>query len=60
MAPIKKEYIISFYVVLTLIFSILGYSLSATNKLEYGLSGGLLGILLSIILWITWGSRNSY
>jgi hypothetical protein len=60
MAPIKKEYIISFYVVLTLILSILGYSLSATNKLEYGLSGGLLGILLSIILWITWGSRNSY
>jgi len=60
MAPIKKEYIISFYVVLTLILSILGYSLSTTNKLEYGLSGGLLGILLSIILWITWGSRNSY
>ena len=60
MAPIKKEYIISFYVVLTLILSILGYSLSAINKLEYGLSGGLLGILLSIILWITWGSRNSY
>lgn len=60
MAPIKKEYIISFYVVLTLILSILGYFLSTTNKLEYGLSGGLLGILLSIILWITWGSRNSY
>ena len=60
MAQIKKEYIISFYVVLTLILSILGYSLSATNRLEYGLSGGLVGILLSIVLWITWGSRNSY
>jgi len=60
MAPIKKEYIISFYVVLTLILSMIGYFMSASNKLEYGLSGALIGILLSIILWITWGSRNSY
>ena len=43
-----------------LILSMIGYFMSASNKLEYGLSGALIGILLSIILWITWGSRNSY
>jgi len=60
MEPIKKEYIFAFYGLLTIALSALGYFIASTDKVEYGISGGLLGILISIILWIKIGRRVSY
>jgi hypothetical protein len=60
MKPIKKEYIFGFYLLLTLLLALIAYFMSTNNKLEYALSGALVGILLSLILWIVWGSKNSY
>lgn len=60
MEPIKKEYIFTFYGLLSIALATIGYFISSTNHIEYGISGGLLGILISIILWITIGRRVSY
>jgi hypothetical protein len=60
MEPIKKEYIFAFYGLLTIALSALGYFISSSNRIEYGISGALLGILISIILWIKVGRRVSY
>ena len=56
----KKEYIWGFYLLLIIILSIVGYFMAKDNKLEYALAGALVGILLSLLLWIVWGSKNSY
>jgi uncharacterized membrane protein len=60
MEPIKKEYIWGFYLLLTLLLALIAYFMSTNNKLEYALAGALVGILISLILWIVWGSKNSY
>ena len=60
MEPMKKEYIWGFYLLLIIILSIVGYFMDKDNKLEYALAGALVGILLSLLLWIVWGSKNSY
>lgn len=60
MQPIKKEYIFLFYGILTASLSASFYAISSVNQIQYGITGGLLGILISIILWITIGKRNSY
>ena len=60
MEPMKKEYIWGFYLLLIIILSIVGYFMAKDNKLEYALAGALIGILLSLLLWIVWGSKNSY
>ena len=60
MEPIKKEYIWGFYLLLIIILAIIGYFIAKDNKLEYALAGALVGILLSLLLWILWGSKNSY
>lgn len=60
MDKIKKEYVWLFYLILIIVLGLLGYFLSENNHLEYGLAGSLLGILLSLILWIVWGSKNTY
>lgn len=54
----KKEVIWGFYAVLILVLAILGYFLAKVNKFEYSLLGALIGILVSLILWITWGSSH--
>ena len=60
MEPIKKEYIWGFYLLLIIILASIGYFIAKDNKLEYALAGALVGILLSLLLWILWGSKNSY
>lgn len=60
MQQIKKEYIWGFYLLLIIILAIIGYFLAKNNKLEYALAGALVGILISLLLWILWGSKNSY
>ena len=60
MQPIKKEYIWLSYAILIVILGLLGYFMSSNNKVEYGLAGSLLGVLISLLLWILWGSKNSY
>lgn len=60
MEPIKKEYIFAFYGLLTIALSALGYFISSTNQVGYGFTGGLIGILISILLWINVGRRVSY
>jgi energy-coupling factor transporter transmembrane protein EcfT len=60
MNPIRKEIVWIIYAILVLILALLGYFLSKTNKIEYSLSGALIGILISLILWIVWGSKNTY
>lgn len=54
----KKELIWGFYAVLIIVLGILGYFLAKVNKFEYSLLGALIGILASLILWITWGSSH--
>ena len=60
MQPIKKEYIYIFYIILIIILALIFYFLSTTNKQSYALAGALLGVIISLILWISWGSKNSY
>jgi len=64
MAQMKQEYIFAFYAFLILIFQYGGYyiSLGASSTLntEFGLIGGLIGIVFSLILWFTVGKVNSY
>lgn len=57
MKQIKKEVIWVFYAILTLILGLLGYFISKTNKLEFGLAGVLIGVLISLILWIVWEAQ---
>ncbi len=56
----KKEIIWAFYAILTIILGLLAYFISKTHKIEFALAGILIGILISLILWIVWGSTNSY
>ena len=60
MEQIKKEYIWGFYLILIIILSLIGYFVAKNNKLEYALAGALVGVLISLLLWILWGSKNSY
>jgi hypothetical protein len=60
MQLIKKEIIFAFYAILILILGLLGYFIPANNKYEYSLAGILTGVLISLILWLLWGSKNSY
>ena len=60
MQQIKTENIWGFYLLLIIILAIIGYFLAKNNKLEYALAGALVGILISLLLWILWGSKNSY
>ena len=60
MEQIKKEYIGGFYLILIIILSLIGYFVAKNNKLEYALAGALVGVLISLLLWILWGSKNSY
>jgi hypothetical protein len=60
MQQIKKEYVWLFYLILIIVLGLLGYFFTKNNNLEYGLAGSLLGVLLSLILWVIWGSKNTY
>ena len=60
MDKIKKEYVWLFYLILIIVLGLLGYFLSKNNHLEYSLAGSLFGILLSLILWVIWGDKNTY
>ena len=60
MKQIKKEYIWIFYGILIILLALLGYFFTKHNKIEYGLAGALIGVLISLLLWILWGSKNSY
>jgi len=54
----KKEIVFAFYVILIIILTIIGYILSKSHRLEYALLGSLIGVLLSLFLWVTWGYKN--
>jgi hypothetical protein len=60
MEPIRKEYIFAFYGLLILILVLLGYFLFKDHKYEYALAGGLIGVLISLILWLLVGRYYSY
>ena len=53
----KKELIWLFYLILTILLAILFYIFSKSHKFDYSLLGIILGVLISIILWITWGYK---
>jgi hypothetical protein len=57
---IKKEIVIGFYIILTIILVLLGYFLSKSHKYEYALFGCLIGVLASLLLWNFWGIKNTY
>jgi uncharacterized membrane protein YadS len=57
---IKKEYVIAFYIILTIILALLGNFFAKTHKYEYALFGILIGVLISLLLWHFWGSKNTY
>ena len=60
MKPINKEYIFIFYLILILLLALFFYYFTNTNKETYALVGALLGVIISLILWILWGRYNSY
>ena len=57
---LQKETVWGFYVVLSVVLFGLGFGLAKKNKMEYGILGLLIGILISLILWVTWASKNTY
>ena len=57
---IQKEYVWGFYIFLCAVLSVTGYIFPTKNKVEYSMLFLLFGILLSLILWVTWGSKNTY
>ena len=61
MEKIAKEKIMAFYLILTLITTLIGFFLRKSGdgyeKLMYGFVAGL---ILSVILWVSWGKDNSY
>ena len=57
---LQKEVVWGSYGVLSLILFGVGYGMAKKNKLEYGLLGLLIGVLISLILWVLWGSKNTY
>lgn len=54
----KRAVILSIYAVLILILTGAGYFIAKDNKIEYALSGTLLGLIISLVLWVVWGSKN--
>ena len=57
---LQKEVVWGFYGVLSLVLFGVGYGMAKKNKLEYGLLGLLIGVLISLILWVLWASKNTY
>jgi hypothetical protein len=53
----KKELIWGSYLGLIILLFILGYVLSKNHKFEYALLGTLIGVLTSLLLWVTWGYK---
>ena len=60
MEKMRKEIIFTAYGILIILLSLIGYFVAKNNKIEYGAGGALIGVLLSLILWITWWSKNIY
>ena len=56
----QKEKVWGFYGVLSVVLFGVGFGLAKKNKMEYGILGLLIGILISLILWVTWASKNTY
>lgn len=54
----KKEIVFAFYIILIIVLAIIGYILSKSHRFEYALLGSLIGVLLSLFLWFTWGYKN--
>jgi uncharacterized protein YueI len=61
--PIKKGYLLLFYIILTIILILIGYFLgnkfNPSKRQEYALYGALVGIVLSLILWFSWGKNKT-
>ena len=60
MGKIRKEIVFTAYGILIILLSLIGYFVAQNNKIEYGAGGALVGVLLSLILWLIWGSKNTY
>jgi len=57
---LQKEVVWGFYGALSLVLFGVGYGMAKKNKMEYGLLGLLIGVLISLILWVLWASKNTY
>lgn len=61
MQPVKKEYVWTFYVVMIIVLAMVGYFAGkASNKSEmYASAGVIVGAIVSVVLWMTWGKKNT-
>lgn len=59
---VPKNQIFTFYIILTIVFTISGYQhgKQTNNSNSHAFYGFILGLVISIILWETWGKANSY
>lgn len=62
MDKLPKNNVYAFYVVLTIALIYLGYrhGNKTNNGIEHGIYGGFIGLIISYILWETWGKHNTY
>lgn len=56
---VSKEQIMGFYVLLTLVLAFVGYFVGRKHNkgMHYALMSGLLGVLISVVLWFTVGKK---
>lgn len=62
MDKVKKEYIWAAYAVLIVLLTVVGFFVGkSSGKSElYASVGAFFGALISIVLWVVWGEKNSY
>lgn len=59
--PVKKEYVLGFYLVLIVVLGAIGMFVGnkSGKSFEYSIAGVILGVLLSLVMWEVWGKNNS-
>jgi len=56
-----KKRIMAFYAAITVVLAVVGYLLGrgSGKGMMYLAAGAVLGVVVSVILWVTWGKKNS-
>ena len=58
----KTENVLAAYIILTMLLALIGYFMGKTKqkKKSYAITGALIGLIVSTMLWLSWGQYHTY
>lgn len=55
----KFAYVMTFYVVLSILLTLVGALVASNNRIVGGIVGMVLGVVISLILWFTYAKNHT-